>query len=61
MHDLTLIWLLRLYGGSTYSERFVYGAWISVAGSELSVQPRCGPSLETDGGDLDQDVEVSVL
>jgi hypothetical protein len=61
VHDLTLTWLLRLYGESTHSECFVYGAWISVAGSELSVQPRCWPSLGTDGGDLDQDVELSVL
>ena len=36
-------------------------ACISVAGLELFVQPRFGPSLGTDGGDLDQDVELSVL
>jgi hypothetical protein len=34
---------------------------MSVAGSELSVQQRFEPSLGTDGGDLDQDLELSVL
>jgi len=58
---LTLIWPLRLYGGSTYSERFVYGALISVTGFELFVQPRFGPSLGKDGGHLDQEMELSVL